>query len=97
MAFMQITLIKFKENVGASSIKLMCEGLQSISSIVPGIIKFDYGLDLKIEETSMDFGLIIVFESQNAWEEYRAHPKHVDFAKNAMKSIEQVERVQMSI
>ena len=45
----------------------------------------------------MDFGLIIVFESQNAWEEYRSHPKHVEFANDAMKIIDRVERVQMDI
>ena len=97
MAFVQVTLMKFKRGVGSPNIKLMCQGLKSISKIVPGIIKFEFGPDLKIENTSMDFGLIIVFESQDAWEEYRSHPKHIEFANDAMKIIDRVERVQMDI
>ena len=97
MAFVQVTLMKFREGVSAPSIKLMCQGLQSISKIVPGIIKFEFGPDLKIENTSMDFGLIILFENQHAWEDYRLHPKHIEFANGAMKIIERVERVQMDI
>ena len=97
MAFVQVTLMKFRECVGDPSIKLMCQGLQSISKIVPGIIKFEFGPDLKIENTSMDFGLIILFENQHAWEDYRSHPKHIEFANGAMKIIERVERVQMDI
>tara|TARA_B100001093_G_scaffold176418_1_gene169171 strand:- start:1786 stop:2079 length:294 start_codon:yes stop_codon:yes gene_type:complete len=97
MAFVQVTLMKFREGVGDPSIKLMCQGLQSISKIVPGIIKFEFGPDLKIENTSMDFGLIILFENQHAWEDYRSHPKHIEFANGAMKIIERVERVQMDI
>ena len=65
MAFVQVTLMKFKEGVGSSNIKLMCQGLKSISKIVPGISKFEFGPDLNIENTSMDFGLIIVFENQH--------------------------------
>lgn len=97
MAFVQVTLMKFREGVGAPSIKLMCQGLQSISKIVPGIIKFEFGPDLKIENTSMDFGLIILFENQQAWKDYRLHPKHIEFSNGAMKIIERVERVQMDI
>ena len=43
----------------------------------------------------MDFGLIIVFENENAWAEYRSHPKHEKFAEQAMKIVERAERVQM--
>ena len=97
MAFLQATLIKFKDNTDQSNIASISEGLKSISNIVPGILKFEFGPDLKIEERSMDFGLIIVFENQSAWAEYRAHPKHIEFACKAMKIIERVERVQILI
>ena len=97
MAFLQATLIKFKDNTDQSNIASISEGLKSISNIVPGILKFEFGPDLKIEERSMDFGLIIVFENQSACAEYRAHPKHIEFACKAMKIIERVERVQIQI
>jgi hypothetical protein len=97
MAFLQATLIKFKDNTDQSQITLLSEGLKSISNVVPGIIKFEFGPDLKIEESSMDFGLIIVFENQSAWEQYRAHPKHIEFGAKAMKIIERIERVQIQI
>lgn len=95
MPFIQVTLLKFKKDTDQSNIDAISEGLKSISNIVPGIIKFEFGHDLKIEKSSMDFGLIIVFENENAWAEYRSHPKHEKFAEQAMKIIEKVERVQM--
>ena len=97
MPFIQVTLLKFKKDTDQSNIDAISEGLKSISNIVPGITKFEFGPDLKIEERSMDFGLIIVFENQSAWAEYRAHPKHIEFACKAMKIIERVERVQIQI
>jgi hypothetical protein len=95
MAFVQVTLLKFKNDTDQSSIDAISEGLKSISNIVPGITKFEFGPDLKIEKSSMDFGLIIVFENEKAWAEYRSHPKHEKFAEQAMKIIERAERVQM--
>ena len=62
---------------------------------MPGITKFEFGPDLKIEKSSMDFGLIIVFENEKTWAEYRSHQKHEEFAGKAMKIIERAERVQM--
>ena len=41
MAFVQVTLMKFKRGIGAPNIELMCQGLKSISKIVPGIIKLN--------------------------------------------------------
>lgn len=96
MAFVQVTLIKFKKDTDQSSIVSLEEGLKSLSKIVPGITKFEFGPDLKIEKDSMDFALIITFESQDAWTDYRAHPKHSEFAHSAMKVIERVERVQFN-
>ena len=95
MPFVQVTLLKFKNDTDQSNIDAISEGLKSISNIVPGTTKFEFGPDLKIEKSSMDFGLIIVFENENAWAEYRSHPKHEKFAEQAMKIIERAERVQM--
>ena len=49
MAFVQVTLIKFKKDTDQSSIVSLEEGLKSLSKIVPGITKFEFGPDLKIE------------------------------------------------
>ena len=64
MAFVQVTLIKFKKYTNQSSIVSLEEGLKSISNIVPGITKFEFGPDLKIEKGSMDFALIITFRAK---------------------------------
>jgi hypothetical protein len=46
MAFVQVTLLKFKNDTDQSSIDAISEGLKSISNIVPGITKFEFGPDL---------------------------------------------------
>ena len=45
MAFVQVTLIKFKKYTNQSSIVSLEEELKSISNIVPGITKFEFGPD----------------------------------------------------
>jgi hypothetical protein len=45
----------------------------------------------------MDYALVIDFDSRDSWTEYRLHPEHVSFAKNAMRIIERVERAQYDV
>ena len=97
MVLRQITLIKFKTVVSDQQIKELSVGFSKIANIVNGILQFDFGPDKNLEDTSMDYALVIDFDSQDSWKEYRSHPEHVSFAKNAMRIIERVERAQYDV
>ena len=97
MVLRQITLIKFKTGVSDQQIKELSVGFSKIANIVNGILQFDFGPDKNLEDKSMDYALVIDFESQDSWKEYRSHPEHVSFAKNAMRIIERVERAQYDV
>jgi hypothetical protein len=97
MVLRQITLIKFKTGVSDQQIKELSVGFSKIANVVNGILQFDFGPDKNLEDTSMDYALVIDFDSQDSWKEYRSHPEHVSFAKNAMRIIERVERAQYDV
>ena len=93
----QITLIKFKEGVDQLSYDTMESGLSSLIAVVPGLLRFEYGPDLNLEDDTFDYALVIDFESEQAWHSYRNHPDHIAFAEQAMEFIKDVKRVQYQL
>ncbi len=90
----QITLIKFKQDVTAEEIRDLGEGFKKLDDVVPGINRFEFGPDLKLETSTLDYALVIDFASVDDWKAYREHADHIAFAKTALPLIEQVQRVQ---
>lgn len=95
--FRQITLIKFKSDVSKKEVEKIGFGFSKISTVVDGIINFDFGPDKELEAETMDYALVIDFDSKKSWREYRSHPEHIAFAEKAMTIIERVERVQYDV
>jgi len=93
----QITLIRFKSDTVEADIREMNSGFLQLRNVVPGIKRFEFGPDLELEDATLDYALVIDFDSVNDWKSYRAHPDHVAFAKKCSPLIEQVERVQYRI
>ncbi|MGI9354143.1 MAG: Dabb family protein [Rhizobiaceae bacterium] len=65
----------------------MSEGFASLVKVVPGIKRFEFGPDIGLENTTLDYALVINFEGTDAWRAYREHPKHVAFAARCMTII----------
>ena len=93
----QVTLIKFKSGISDQQIENLSVEFSKIANVVNGILRFDFGPDKNIEDSTMDYALVIDYDSPYSWKEYRLHPKHVSFAMNAMRIIERVERVQYDV
>ena len=93
----QITLIQYKSDTPAADIEAMGEGFATLKNIVPGIRRFQFGPDLGLEQTTLDYALVIDFDSRHDWQAYREHPQHVAFANRFMSLIARVERVQYTI
>ena len=93
----QITLIKFKRDTSGAEIGALGEGFRKLSGVVPGIRRFEFGPDLKLESDTLDYALVIDFASVDDWKAYREHPDHIAFAEIALPRIERVERVQYAL
>jgi hypothetical protein len=44
--------------------------------LVPGILRYEFGLDLKVMEGNPDLALIADFASEDDWRAYLSHPEH---------------------
>lgn len=93
----QITLIKFKPDTADAEIGALGEGFKKLANVVPGIRRFEFGPDLKLEGNTLDYALVIDFASVDDWKAYREHPDHIAFAETALPRIERVERVQYAL
>ena len=70
----QITLIKFKPDTTGAEIGALGEGFKELANVVPGIRRFEFGPDLKLESNTLDYALVIDFASVDDWKAYREHP-----------------------
>lgn len=93
----QITLIKFKPDVTGEEIRALADGFRKLDGVVPGMDRFEFGPDLKLESNTLDYALVIDFVSFDDWIAYREHADHIAFAETALPLIEQVHRVQYEV
>lgn len=50
--------------------------LESLATIIPGIITLEVGIDISLTEMSGDIVLYSEFESKDALDNYQLHPEH---------------------
>lgn len=97
MAVRQITLLRFKDDTTADDIRALGESFARLVDVVPGLLRFEFGPDLGLEETTLDYALVIDFEGAEDWRAYREHPEHLAHAEKFLPVVEQVERVHYSV
>ena len=54
----QVTLIKFKSGISDQQIENLSVEFSKIANVVNGILRFDFGPDKNLEDTSMDYALV---------------------------------------
>ena len=60
--------------------------VEALNGEIPGLIKVELGRDFSDSEVSYDLGLYSEFESKEALEVYRDHPKH-QFVKEFIAAV----------
>lgn len=93
----QVTVIKFNDSVTEPDIADVAAGFSAISNLVEGIRRFEFGPDIGIMEGAWDYALVIDFDSEKAWSDYRDHPEHVAFAKQFVPLAADAVRVQYEL
>ena len=84
--FVHVVLFKLPEGSSAEAelrtdIDRQLRSLPGVESLVLGSPADTKRPDRPMVDTDYDVGLLITFKSQDALEEYLAHPQHIEFAK----------------
>jgi hypothetical protein len=79
--FRHVMLMEFKESATADQIEAALAGLGTMPELVPGILRYELGLDIGIMDGNPDLALIADFASERDWRSYLEHPEHVAVAE----------------
>ncbi len=63
------------------------DGLATMPGVVPGILRYEFGLDLGISPENPDLVLVADFASEEDWRTYSNHPEHTAMSAKAIKPI----------
>jgi heme-degrading monooxygenase HmoA len=77
----QITMLRFKDDAPDTVVDDIGKGFAGLVDVVPGIHRLEFGPNTGLMDDTFHYVLVIDFESQEAWQAYQDHPKHVAHAK----------------
>ncbi len=85
--FRHVMLMTFKDTATDEQIDAALTALGTMPALVPGILRYQFGLDLEIMEGNPDLALIADFASEDDWRAYLSHPDHEAMAAKAIAPI----------
>ena len=93
--FRHVMFLDFKEGTTDDQIDTALSGLASMPDQVPGILRYEFGLDAGAMEGNPDLALVADFASEADWRAYLSHPAHTEMAERDITPIkESITRVQ---
>ncbi len=93
--FRHIMLMNFNETAKTEQIEAAVAGLRTMPDRVPGILRYEVGLDLGLGDSNPDLGLVADFESESDWRSYLDHPAHLELIGNQIQAVKgSVTRIQ---
>ena len=93
--FRHVMLMQFKDGATEEQIEAALEGLATMPDKVPGILRYEFGLDLKLLEGNPGLALVADFASEEDWRAYQVHPDHQALVESAIAPIKgEMTRVQ---
>ena len=93
--FRHVMLMQFKDGATEEEIDAALEGLATMPAKVPGILRYEFGLDLKLVQGNPGLALVADFASADDWKAYQDHPDHRALVDSAIAPIKgEMTRVQ---
>lgn len=74
--FHHVVMFSFNEHVPRDHTVTLVAELQRFASGLRGLVSYACGPDAAASDTGMDFGIVAVFESEDAWREYDGAAEH---------------------
>ena len=93
--FRHVMMMRFKEGTTPEQERSALAGLGTMPDLVPGILRYEFGLDLGINPENPDLILVADFASEEDWRAYLTHPEHTAMAESVIAPVKgEMTRVQ---
>lgn len=91
-ALQHCLLFKFKDDASREEVSEVLADLDELPARIPGIVNMQWGLNNSPENLNqgLTHGLIMTFESPEAFEKYVPHPVHQEFAGRILPLLEEL-------
>lgn len=73
-----LCLINFKQPLDADTQQRVIDAYNKLPDLIPGITRFECGMDKQLLEGNSDFGIVAEFESEDAFKVYSVHPAQAE-------------------
>lgn len=74
--FHHVVMFTFNEHVPRDHAAVLVTELQRFAAGLRGLVSYSCGPDAGVSDTGTDFGIVAVFESEDAWREYDTADEH---------------------
>ena len=74
--FRHVVLLRWSETPSAERLEMLVEALAGLRGQIPGMHRYDFGVDLGLAEGNFDFAIVGDFADVEAYGQYAAHPEH---------------------
>lgn len=71
-----MVMFKWSDSADEQSKQAVSDALTNLPGLIPCILDYRFGSDLKMAEGNWDFGVAADFDNLNDYIEYRDHPDH---------------------
>jgi|CXWL01.1.fsa_nt_gi hypothetical protein len=79
-----VVLFKWNDGVDAAHIAATKAGLDRLPSVIPEIVAFQHGSDLRLVPATWDYAVSADFASPADFITYREHPAHQEFLRTCL-------------
>lgn len=73
-----LCLINFNRELDAATQQKVIDAYNQLPGLISGIKSFSCGMDLNLLEGNYHFGIVAVFESEEAFKAYSVHPAQAE-------------------
>jgi hypothetical protein len=80
-------LMNFADGTTDEQARAAIDGLASMPEKVPGILRYEFGLDVGATDGNPDLALVADFASEEDWRAYLSHPEHLAMSDSVIAPI----------
>lgn len=87
MTIRHIALFSWNDDATPAQIAAVTTGLDALATIIPNLVRYEYGPDLCINDGNAQYAIVAEFASVDDYLVYRDHPDHQAFIVQAVRPI----------
>ncbi|WP_063043403.1 Dabb family protein [Nocardia pseudovaccinii] len=97
MGLAHIVAFGFSDDLPAEILTALEDGLNALSSSLPGIVSYQHGRDLGLRPGNVSYGVSAVFDSERSLYMYLGHPDHLSLVERLRPFVSSRSAVQFSV